>query len=99
MMSADESASIFISRLVSSRRRDAQRRAAPRMLSVYTALVVAKLRNLAPYAAIELVLPGGSLIALLLWFYRRQKKASLGATPILGADGGALPAYGSPLLR
>jgi hypothetical protein len=31
------------------------------------------LRGLAPYAAIEILLPGGSLIALALWFYRRQK--------------------------
>jgi hypothetical protein len=35
------------------------------------------LRNLAPYAVIELLLPGGSLLALLLWLYRRQKKASI----------------------
>jgi hypothetical protein len=31
------------------------------------------LREFAPYAAIELLLPGGSLMALLLWFYRRRK--------------------------
>lgn len=31
------------------------------------------LRQLGPYAAIELILPGGSLIALALWLYRRQK--------------------------
>jgi hypothetical protein len=37
---------------------------------------IAKLRALAPYAVIELVLPGGSLMALLLWLYRRQKKLS-----------------------
>jgi hypothetical protein len=44
------------------------------MLRPYTAAVVAKLRVLAPYAAM-LVLPGGSLMALLLWLYRRQRKA------------------------
>ena len=33
------------------------------------------LRQLAPYAAIELLLPGGSLIALVLWLYRRNKQA------------------------
>jgi hypothetical protein len=32
-----------------------------------------KLKDLAPYALIELVLPGGSVMALLLWLYRRQK--------------------------
>ncbi len=36
---------------------------------------VAGLRQLAPYAAIELILPGGSLIALVLWLYRRKKMA------------------------
>lgn len=34
------------------------------------------LKQLAPYAAIELVLPGGTLLALLLWFYQRRKAAS-----------------------
>lgn len=47
---------------------------AVRRLAVRAATVVAKLRDLAPYAAIELILPGGSLMALLLWFYRRQNK-------------------------
>jgi hypothetical protein len=47
---------------------------APRKLSTYAAAIVAKLRDLAPYAVIELVLPGGSLMALLLWLYRRQKR-------------------------
>jgi len=46
----------------------------------HAATVIAKLRELAPYAAMELVLPGGSLMALLLWLYRRQKKAPLFAT-------------------
>jgi hypothetical protein len=49
----------------------------PRTWSAHTASVVAKLREFAPYAAMELVLPGGSLMALGLWLYRRQKKASL----------------------
>jgi hypothetical protein len=34
--------------------------------------VAAKLKGLAPYAAIGLALPGGSVIALLLWLCRRQ---------------------------
>jgi hypothetical protein len=29
-----------------------------------------------PYLAIELVLPGGSVIALLTWLYRRKRKAA-----------------------
>jgi hypothetical protein len=39
--------------------------------------IVAKLREFAPYAALELVMPGGSLMALGLLLYRRQKEASL----------------------
>jgi hypothetical protein len=46
---------------------------ARRNLSVYAAAVVAKLKDLAPYAVIVLVVPGGSLMALLLWLYRQQK--------------------------
>jgi hypothetical protein len=45
-----------------------------RTLQVWLGLVFAKLKELAPYAAIELVLPGGSVVALTLWFYRRRRK-------------------------
>jgi hypothetical protein len=31
-----------------------------------------QVREIAPYFAIELVLPGGTLIALALWLYRRR---------------------------
>ena len=30
------------------------------------------LRSLGPYAAIELLLPGGSMVALLYWWYRQR---------------------------
>src|SRR5947209_4390032 len=33
---------------------------------------VAILRGLGPYALLELLLPGGSLMVLLLWLYRRR---------------------------
>jgi hypothetical protein len=33
---------------------------------------VAQLRSLGPYLAVELILPGGSLLALLLWLYRHR---------------------------
>jgi len=42
-------------------------------LFTWTTPVIAMLKELAPYAAIELLLPGGSLMALTLWFYRRRK--------------------------
>jgi hypothetical protein len=34
---------------------------------------IAIIRDVGPYAAIELILPGGSVIAVLLWLYRRSK--------------------------
>jgi hypothetical protein len=39
------------------------------------AAVVAGLRAMAPYAAM-LLLPGGSLLALLLWIYRRRMRTA-----------------------
>jgi hypothetical protein len=48
--------------------------------------LVAKLKDLAPYAALELVMPGGSVMALLLWFYRRQRNARVLPTNT-GKDG------------
>jgi hypothetical protein len=53
---------------------------APRSFGDHVKAVVGRLRVLAPYAAIELILPGGSLLAVLLWLYRRQRKASEFAT-------------------
>jgi hypothetical protein len=42
-------------------------------------------RQLGPYAAIELLLPGGSLLAIALWLYRRNRLTRqvrpLGAEP------------------
>jgi hypothetical protein len=35
-----------------------------------------KLRSLAPYALLALILPGGLVAAFLLWLHRRQKGAS-----------------------
>ncbi len=32
----------------------------------------ASLRSLGPYLLVELILPGGSLIALLLWLYKHK---------------------------
>jgi hypothetical protein len=38
----------------------------------YAAVAIARLKALAPYALMELILPGGSVMALLLWVYRRR---------------------------
>jgi len=54
--------------------------------SVYAAAAIARLKAVAPYALIELVLPGGSVMALLLWLYRRRKNGfRLGQMPQLSA--------------
>ncbi len=45
-----------------------------RRLGASAAAVALKLKDLAPYAVIALVVPGGALMALLLWSYRRQKR-------------------------
>jgi hypothetical protein len=37
-------------------------------------VVVVKLRAVAPYALMELIFPGGSAMAALLWLYRRRRK-------------------------
>jgi hypothetical protein len=79
MTSASEPTPTLISWLVFNPGRDAQHGTVPRMWSGDRAAVVARLRDLAPYAAI-LLLPGGSLMALLLWLYHRQKRASLSPT-------------------
>jgi hypothetical protein len=38
--------------------------------------VIAAGRSFGPYLAIELLLPGGSLIALILWLYRTYGRAA-----------------------
>jgi hypothetical protein len=44
--------------------------------------VIVRLKAVAPYALIELVLPGGSVMALLFWLYRRRKhRDGLGQVP------------------
>jgi hypothetical protein len=41
-------------------------------MSTRTAKIVAHIRRVAPYLAIELVLPGGSIVALTLWVIRNR---------------------------
>jgi hypothetical protein len=38
---------------------------------------VAGVREFGPYAAVELLLPGGSVVAVLLWLYRRHKRLAV----------------------
>jgi hypothetical protein len=46
---------------------------APHAWLGYAGVVIAKLKVLASYAAIELILPGGSVMVIALWVYRRRK--------------------------
>jgi hypothetical protein len=47
----------------------------------HAAAVLVRIRACAPYALIELILPGGSVMALLLWLYRRRKNG-VGFSPL-----------------
>jgi hypothetical protein len=44
----------------------------------------AVLKGVAPYALIELLLPGGSILAILCWLYRRTGRSGFLRTPALG---------------
>jgi hypothetical protein len=41
--------------------------------------ILRQLRSLGPYLAIELFLPGGSIVALVLWTYRHRTAARTAA--------------------
>jgi hypothetical protein len=43
-------------------------------LSTFIAKMIALAARIGPYVAIEILLPGGSLIALLLWLYRAKQR-------------------------
>jgi hypothetical protein len=63
--------------------------------SGYAAAVVVRLKVLAPYALIELVLPGGSVMALLLWLYRRRKSGvAFGRFPVRILSGNIAEEFG-----
>jgi hypothetical protein len=77
MMPSIESTPSLNAGLAPSYCRHARWMPVPRKIGAYALTIIGKLRELAPYAAIELILPGGSLMALLLWIYRRQKRAAV----------------------
>jgi len=45
------------------------------LLSPLIGRLLILLRSVGPYAAIELLLPGGSIVALLYWWYRHRLRA------------------------
>lgn len=50
-----------------------------RTVAAWMAAAFTKLKDLAPYAMIELLLPGGSVLALTLWLYRRRRRLTQNA--------------------
>jgi len=44
-------------------------------ITAWIGRLAALLRTLGPYAAIELILPGGSLLVILLWLCQRRRNA------------------------
>jgi hypothetical protein len=49
--------------------------------------ILRRLRSLGPYLAVELFLPGGSIVALLLWTYRHRTAARPTARRSPGQNG------------
>ena len=43
------------------------------LLSQFVGRMLSLVRSLGPYAAIELLLPGGSMLALLYWWHRHRR--------------------------
>lgn len=48
---------------------------AQRTLQAAITRIMTSIRSLGPYLAIELIMPGGSIIALVLWTYRNPRAA------------------------
>ena len=59
--------------------------------------VLGMLKQVAPYAAIELILPGGTLLAILFWLYRRRRGASLLRMRLANAAADATTLHGASL--
>jgi hypothetical protein len=48
-------------------------------------------RGAAPYLLVEILLPGGSLIAFAMWLFRHEGKATLQALPWMRTITGWIP--------
>jgi len=57
----------------------------PSTLRGAIARVARLIRSLGPYLAIEIILPGGSIIALALWTYRHRRAVRRGVKPVAPA--------------
>ena len=79
-----------------SRATAALRGRTPKTSAGWVARCVAGLRAVAPYAAIEFLLPGGSLIALGLWLFQRKVNKRM-PTPVNSLVGATVNAPGGEL--
>ena len=48
------------------------------------------LREFGPYAVIELILPGGTILAILCWLYRKRRAAARAKAPALNLSAALL---------
>jgi hypothetical protein len=53
-------------------------------LANWLARGVSAVRAIGPYAAIEIILPGGTLLAFLLWLYRRRQHGAPLRSAVVG---------------
>ena len=63
-------------------------------MGAFLEAAVAKLRRVAPYALLIAVVPGGAVLAFLLWFHRRPQKSPASAirrTPFYRGVRGGMP--------
>lgn len=44
------------------------------MIESYAKLIVPAVRAMGPYLFVELLLPGGTLLAVLLWLYQQRRR-------------------------
>jgi hypothetical protein len=64
-------------------------------MSLRIATIIACIRRAAPYLAIELILPGGSIIALCLWLVRNRTRLRTSLALVINrCERGELPANG-----
>ena len=65
------------------------------MIESYAKLIVPAVRAVGPYLFVELLLPGGTLLALLLWLYQQWRKQRPGEH-LSAAAGDLRPETGGP---
>jgi len=80
---------------VEERKRNKRRRVAMKAVE----WILRQLRSLSPYLAVELLLPGGSIVALLLWTYRHRTALQLAASDRPGKTASSAAAINEPKMN